>query len=222
MAVEKIKNQKSFTRSYRPVVIWLDDLEEIFSLLKEAAKDVQISTEDYHFTSIDKLKEHYGSLTQFVMDITSSSPYVSIHFARSWMTVRISPGAQSAQLFHEIDAILARRQRSIFYSWWCAVPVVLFGAAPHFFPAQALPIVAVQSALLSWYVWVVFIGWRRTAVINLQRRSEARPFFQRNKDQLALLLIGSVIGGLVTFAGIVVKERFYPSAPTVNESKPPS
>jgi hypothetical protein len=221
--MEKIKKQTTFTRSYRPVVIWLEDLEEIVSILKEAAKDVQISTEDYHFTSVDKLKEHYGSLTQFVMDITSSSPYVNIDFARRWMTVRVSPGAQSAQLFHEIDAILARRQRSIFYnSWWSVVPILLAGPAAYFFRAQAQVIIAVQLVLAVWYIWVVFIGMRRTAVINLQRRSEVRPFFERNKDQLVLLLIGSVIGGLITFAGVVMKERFYPSAPTVNDSKPPS
>jgi hypothetical protein len=55
----------------------------------------------------------------------------------------------------------------------------------------------------------------------LQRRSEARPFFERNKDQLILLLIGGIVGGLITFAGVVAEERFYPSAPTVNPTKPP-
>jgi len=219
MAVEKIKNQKSFTRSYRPVVIWLEDLEEIVSILKEAAKDVQISTEDYRFTTVDKLKEHYGSQRQFAMEIASSSPYVRIEFARLWMRVHVSPGPQSAQLFHDIDTILVRRQRSILHSWWWVMPILLAGTAAHFFPAQAQVIVAVQAVFAVWYLWVLFIGLRRTAVINLQRRSEARPFFERNKDQLVMLIIGSIIGGLITFTGVVLKERFYPSAPNLNEPK---
>ena len=91
----------------------------------------------------------------------------------------------------------------------------------NFFPEQATPIVGVQLVLAVWYLWVSFIRLRQNAVINLQRRREARPFFERNKDQLLILLIGAVVGGLITFAGVVVKERFYPSAPAVNATKPP-
>jgi hypothetical protein len=67
----------------------------------------------------------------------------------------------------------------------------------------------------------LFVTLRRSAVINLQRRAEARPFFERTKDQLLLLLIGAVVGVLVTFAGVVMKERFYPSCTTMNVPTPP-
>jgi hypothetical protein len=78
----------------------------------------------------------------------------------------------------------------------------------------------VLIALAAWYLWVMFVSMRRTAVVNLQRRSDTRPFLERNKDQLIILLIGAVVGGLITFAGVVVKERFYPSTPTINATKP--
>jgi hypothetical protein len=55
--MEKLKKQKSFGRSYRPVVIWLEDLAEIVSTLKENAKDVHISTDDYLFTTTEGMKE---------------------------------------------------------------------------------------------------------------------------------------------------------------------
>jgi hypothetical protein len=155
------------------------------------------------------------------MEITSSSPYVRIQFTRLWVNVHVSPGPQSAQLFHDIDVVLARRQRSIFYSWWWLVPILTAGAAARFFPEQAGAITAVQLVFSVWYFWALFVTMRRTAVIDLQRRSEARPFFERTKDQLILLLIGSLVGGLVTIAGVVIKERFYPSMPTVNVPKPP-
>ena len=219
--MEKVKKQKSFTRSYRPVVIWLEDLAEIVSTLKQIAEDVQTSTEDYHFTTVEEVKEHFGSQTQFEMEITSSRPYVRLELARLRVELHVSTGPKSAQLFHDIDVVLARRQRSIVYSWWWLVAILVAGAAAHFFPEQAGPITAVQAVFLVWYLWVMFITLRRTAVINLQRRSEARPFLERNKDQLILLLVGAVLGGLITFAGVVMKERFYPAAPTVAAPKPP-
>jgi hypothetical protein len=219
--MEKLKKQKSFGRSYRPVVIWLEDLAEIVSTLRENAKDVHISTEDYLLATVEELKEHFGTQTQFAMEVTSSIPYVRLELTRLWVKLHVSAGPQSAQLFHDIDVVLARRQRSIFYSWWWLVAILALGAAPHFFPEQATPMLVVQSVIGVWYLWVMFTILRRTAVVNLQRRSEARPFLERNKDQLLLLFIGGIVGGLITFAGVVAKERFYPSAPTVNATKPP-
>ena len=60
-----------------------------------------------------------------------------------------------------------------------------------------------------------------TNMAGFNLRNAQRPFLERNKDQLLLLLIGGIVGGLITFAGVVAKERFYPSAPTVNATKPP-
>jgi hypothetical protein len=158
------------------------------------------------------MKEHFGSQTQFEMEITSIVPYVRIQFNRQWVKVDTASGPQSAQLFHEIDLVLARRQRSIFYSWWWFVTIFVAGAAARLFPEQAGPITAVQAVFFVWLLWVLFISVRRTAVINLQCRSETRPFFERTKDQLAILLIGACVGGLVTFGGVIAKEHFYPTA----------
>jgi hypothetical protein len=166
-------------RSYRTVVILLEELSEIVSILKEAAKDVQISTEDYRFATVDELKEHYNSQAQFAMEITSLSPYVHIEFTHLWVKAHVASGPQSAKLFHEID-IFVQRQRGIFYSWWWIVLFFVAGAAAHFIPEQSA-ITAVQLVLAVWFLWVMFVSLRRTAVINLQRRSEARPFLERNK-----------------------------------------
>jgi hypothetical protein len=219
--MEKVKKPRKFGRSYRPVVIWLEDLTEIVSTLKESAKEVHISTEDYLFKTVEEFKEHFGSQPQFDAEImTIGGPYVRIEFGRMWVRVHIGPGPQSAQQFHDIDAILTRRQRSIFYSWWWLVPLLLAAVAAHVFPDQAGAIVVAQSVIGSWYLWVLFVGLRRSVVINLQRRSEARPFLQRNGDQLMLMLISAAVGGLITFAGVAVKERFYPSTPIPTNTAP--
>jgi hypothetical protein len=222
--MQKRKKQKSFGRSYRPVIIWLEDLAQIVSILREKANDVHISTEDYLFATVEELKEHFGTQTQFAMEVTGSIPYVRLELNRWWVKLHVSAGPQSAQLFHDIDSILASRQRrfSFLYSNWMVLPILIGGGVARFFPEQAnSPIVGVQAVFAVWYLWVLFIRMRQSAVVNLQRRSEVRPFLERNKDQLLLLLIGGIVGGLITFGGVVAKERFYPSAPTVNATKPP-
>src|ERR1700730_11660622 len=80
--MEKLKKQKSFGRSYRPIVIWLDDLREIIATVKDKEREVHISTEEYLFTTIEELPEPLGSQLQFDMKKTSSVPYVRIQFHR--------------------------------------------------------------------------------------------------------------------------------------------
>jgi hypothetical protein len=121
--MEKVRKEKSFGRSYRPIVIWLEDLAEIVSTLRKNAKDVHIATEDYLFETVEELKEHFGTQTQFAMEVTSSIPYVRLELTRLWVKLHVSAGPQSAQLFHDIDSILARRQRRfpflIAVGWSC-------------------------------------------------------------------------------------------------------
>lgn len=226
--MEKIRKQKSYRRSYGPVVIWLEDLTEIVALLKENCKDVQISTESYKFGTVDELKEHLGSAVQFALEIDGSGPYVSVDFNRRSATLHVSAGAQAAYIFDEIDTIVARRQRRFptTYRLSFLMAVLVISLAGSYFlqiylAVRSGPVAdaynAVQIALSLWFVWATFVTSRRTSVINLQRRSEARPFFDRIKDQLALLLIGACIGGVVTFGGVVAKEHFYPSVCVVKQ-----
>jgi hypothetical protein len=218
--MEKIRKQKSYRRSYGPVVIWLEDLTEITALLKENCKEVQISTADYRFGTVDELKEHVGSQAQFALEIDSGDPYVSIDFDRRTASLYVGAGAQAAYLFHEIDGIIERRQRRfpmLYRLWFLMACSAALWAVNYFFLADrtdtiSFVLISLQAIFSLWFLWAWFVVLRRTSVVRLQRRSEARPFFERNRDQLLLLLIGAVMGGLVTFAGIVAKEHFYPSA----------
>jgi flagellar biosynthesis GTPase FlhF len=81
--MQKIKKQKSFESSYRPVVIWLEDLAELFAVMKENAEEVGVTTDDYRFGTIEELKEHFGSQTQFQLRIVDSSQrFAYIEFTR--------------------------------------------------------------------------------------------------------------------------------------------
>ncbi|MVT66875.1 hypothetical protein GPL21_17385 [Bradyrhizobium pachyrhizi] len=230
--MKRIKRTKAFERSYLPMVLWSEDLDEIVSAFKEARNDrgeVVITTDDYQFESVDDLKEHFGSRTLTKLEIAATQPFGYVKFDMSWVKLYVSSGPKSAHLFHEIDAILSRCQRKpkILYNGWFLTAAVLINLGYSYLPnpwlsarAGALLSTGVSSIVLVWTCWAWLHRAFRSAVIRLQHRKETKPFFERNKDQLVMLLIGALIGGMVTFGGVVLKEHFYPSA-TVTPLKAP-
>jgi hypothetical protein len=60
---------------------------------------------------------------------------------------------------------------------------------------------------------------RDTVAATLERMS----FFQRTKDQLALIVISAIVGGIITFAGTRLTDRIFKVGPErVHTAAPPS
>ena len=66
------------------------------------------------------------------------------------------------------------------------------------------------NLLTLWALWACYVRISRECVIKMQRRSERHPFFIRNQDQLIMMFVAALVGGCVTFAGVALKEHFYP------------
>jgi hypothetical protein len=54
--MDKVKIEKKFTKKYGPVVLWWDDVVELFVTVRESASDVEISTEAYKFSTLEALR----------------------------------------------------------------------------------------------------------------------------------------------------------------------
>jgi hypothetical protein len=136
----------------------------------------------------------------------------------------VSSGEKSAQLFIEIDEILTRYQRKPrwAYSSWIMFPVLILGPAQYAVPdiELRLGVVSVQFLLFVWAMRAAFIGIRRGIVVRMQRRSEAKGFFERNRDQLILFVITAIVSGLLGFAGGQIKDRFFPSTNSQSKAAP--
>lgn len=224
--MKKVKQEKSFRRSYWPLVVWFDQLAELLAVMKEAGNEVSITVKDYQFDTIEELREQFGvgSLRELKLSITK--PFAYLEFSSTWVIAYVSSGPHAPKLFFELDEILSRCQRkpTFLYSQWL---LLALGIGEYFLlssdkfsnSAFDIAILLLAAFLAPWVIWVGFIRTTRTSLIRLQRRFEAKTFVERNKDQLIILLIGALIGGAVTFGGVVLKERFYPSA-TVAQPKP--
>ena len=141
--MKRKKNEKSFSKSYGPVVIWKDDLEQIVEAL---GGDVAISNDDYTFNSIDDAAQNFLQKPQFTLNLDGCSPpYAEVDFRPTSTKVRVTGGANSTSIYHELDEILTRCQRraSFLYSMWIPPVAVLTSAAMWIVPTELLPLWAI-------------------------------------------------------------------------------
>jgi hypothetical protein len=107
--MEIIKKEKSYLKSYDPVVVWLDDLTEIIRTMQTT--EPEITTDDYKFSSLDDLKEHFGGQEIHKLKISSTKPYSSVTFERFSVDLYVGSSPTSGQLYHELDDLLMMRVR---------------------------------------------------------------------------------------------------------------
>jgi hypothetical protein len=190
----------------------LEELIEAMSNL--GGGGVTLSTENYEFDSLDDAAKHFGSRAQHEFKVgTKSSPWAQVEFNSLATRLFVGRGPDSLKVFHELNEIIRRRQRfpAVGYNMLLLVAWgVAGGAVSNLFkwPWELAP--ALVS--LPWFSWGFYVRLRRHSVLIFQPRSEARPFFERNKDQLLMYLITFVLGGLLVFAGTQVKDRFFPAS----------
>jgi hypothetical protein len=109
--MEKI--EKSITKSYLPVKVFLDDLEAIESTLKEFTENIVIKTDRYSFSNTDELITKYKNQNIKALEISSYNPYnIHIEFLPVW--VKLYSGSDSTVatgLFYKLDSILSSTTR---------------------------------------------------------------------------------------------------------------
>lgn len=222
--VKKTRVEKSYRRSFTPLVLWLEDVEDIYGLLEANSESVEISDDDYVFKSLQAAKEHFGTEPVYKLKFTTSRPYAVFEgdrFSASWY---VGASDKSAKLYYEVGDRLAARQRwpRPLFRWYAnlVLPflVVVVGSTYDSgtkFSWSVAAAMAAQVILLLLMLHAAFIGSRRTLVVHFVRRSEKKGFFARNKDQLLMFVITSLVSAAIGFAAGQMKDRYFPpSSPT--------
>jgi len=98
---------------YPPVLLWLDDLEEIEGLLKPWASTVKFKTANAEYDSVAEAKSDVKEDEISGFEIECSSPYASVELRRYAARVYVSASENPANagVFHSLDAIMKRRVR---------------------------------------------------------------------------------------------------------------
>jgi len=202
----------SISKEYLPLILYLEDLSNIVQVLGDAGKSPKISTTEYSFESVAELQKQYGSGDLTALRIESNSPHLSIEM--TCMAARLYVGSsqpEAAGLMWKINAILLRCRRR--GSWLYSLPgsvgvgALLGSSIPILFLWDAL---AGLTAVLVWGFWMAWsfrITRRRYCLIILRPRSEVAGFVRRNKDQLVLAIIATVLGAILGVIGTLLTSR---------------
>jgi hypothetical protein len=188
-----------------PARLYLNDLREIESILKEHCEVLSLAAEGYGFASIDELKDlKVKSINE--LNISSSKPFISLDFsfADSYIYSRRDDANIHGMIVKIAEFLKGRRKWSGFlksYKLYFVMVVFVFGL--QWLIASSIPStvwVKDGAALLS--SLILMLGWiyitdKRIAynVINLYERvGEKEGFFKRNQDQIVIRLLFTILG----------------------------
>lgn len=213
-----MKRKPEALTNYLPLILWREDLEELMSVLSRRNGAVEIVKGDYIFDTLDELAAHVGSRDQTNLTISSSKPYAQIELQPSASRVFVMAEDATSSIFYEIDTVLTSRQRRIplLYSYSAVNTISTAVILLSFFAGWSVSHAGMPGyfsliplLLVGWTVWVLFVRLKRNSVIRLERRVDRKSFFQRKKDELALMIISALIGAGLGVAGTMLAGYFH-------------
>lgn len=199
------RKTQSFRKELKMPRLFRDDLNAIEKVIKEELKpeSYKLETKEYEYEAVESIPKDTGTTTEF--NIETRSPYISIDFHRSRADIYTSDdNLITTGAVAKILNILAKKERKILF-WFQQVAIwiapILFGT----FIARAISRSAERWIFLAisllagiWWIFSFYNSMYKFSVINFILPNENPGFIKRNKDQIILLIIGTIFGCLVT------------------------
>lgn len=208
VVVEKVPESVSW--SVPKLRLYREDVAELLAIFARTAEQVEVEVGGYRLSEAEELTEVPIEETS-ALSIKATGPYVSLTLTHvnGWLYASGSAGAGARGLADEVRAFLIRRRDRIgtvgvrlgYVSPGLATSALLAAAALY---ATGASSATVAGLLLLAVAWVIYTWWasrealRHHARIVLKPRAEAPGFFRRNGDKIILMLLGLVLGALLT------------------------
>ena len=203
--MKKVK-ESSKSQSFPSVELFLSDLEEIYEILTETSKEINISSGEYVYESLRDLRENNPQKIK-KLEFQGHNPYISLSFKKSINSVWLYIGdvtKESENAFYRISAILNKKKLPL--SKFFTFPLfVIFNII--FFILLCIPKDLIQNIfpskisflsfvflplILSIFCFLFSTGY--LSKINLINKNKRSTFIKRKKDDIILLIIGAIIG----------------------------
>lgn len=204
------KTDNSIYKTYSPLKLYMEDLEKIEEVLKEAANDVSIKTDDYEYESIKELCDHFITKSNRIkrLKFETKSPYGSVEFKESDARIYFSSSDKDAGLFFKLDQIISCKTRkpkwlySIFFS---LLFPLFFGFVVSFFVARTINSIFLYSFLITYGItscltwWAMFTDLRRHSIISLNHK---KSWFAESIDKQPMTFLQIILTILMTLVGL--------------------
>jgi hypothetical protein len=197
----------SIHKNFGPVALYYDDLSRIVGILESNGIDnLKFATDEYEFSSLEELEElDVEFLNNF--EINSRGNGFWIHIGKYGTSI-YSP-KKTGEFYAAFTLVVEylkkkRRKLRILYS------PLFSGLTLGVFPVYLFENIKSMDAykiLIAFLLFLVgalttynalVLGIEKANLIFLKRKLENPGFFKRNKDSLILVIIGSIIGAIIT------------------------
>ena len=206
------KTQQHLFFHGRTVKLYRDDIEEILDILTTHCEKVIIASYDYEYESLDELKSKRGTDLKQI-ELKGRSPYVYFHasrgsMGRSWVS---ADGEGAETPYFLISNLLTQHKRKllrlifnpilcIFYA--ASVTTLMLVFRQHFKATASFVVVMLfySSFLITLLLLAMGTFLGELSIITLKRKHEQSSFWSNNKEKVWLMIIGAIIGGILTKA----------------------
>ncbi len=200
------KNVYSKSLKILPVKVYLEDLDEIISILNEdGPRKIEIKTREYKLTP-DEFKQKYKDANLNYLEINSHSPYINVSFDYS-NGVRIYSGDDSASSVGIIEKIknVVKPKRKIFNLFLGKSNLnlsIFFILCWFFFLLFFKPLATKDVYLGGLIVYIVFSALFMAPLFNrnniiVSNKKDRPNFFIRKSDDLVIAIISAFLGGAI-------------------------
>jgi len=199
--MEKIRD--SIQKKLPPLRLFFDDVRELHGFICSIAENVTLEAEDYRLTSPEELKKlNVRQIHNFT--IRAERPYIRVQLTNASATIYLGNADINAEgIAVRIEEILHKGKAKVYF-----LPVGFLSGMIISIPLwigifmKSITIAGIGLALPLAYFILMQIDLKfrfeqYSTILSLERNEET-SFWNRNKDQITLLVIGSILGSGVT------------------------
>ena len=194
---------------FGPTRLYLNDVEELVTLLSVALRDVRIEADGYKATDPAALPKLGREIKDF--ELSGFDPYVFVSLQPRRVSAYCEDGheAVGAGLLAQIEDVLQRRQAPLAWlrSWHVTLLTFVFLGVSLLIPRSS-PIPLVMLLIVLGVLMVALALWAarrdlfRRGRVYTSRSGDRIGWIERNGDAALIALVAAVIGSVV--GGIVV------------------
>ena len=202
----------SLSERLPPVRLYLEDLENIVELLNEADAHIEIQTQNHSFQDLTDLEKLPVKSLQELKFMTKGLLYISLDFEkrRTFLFILKNTGIQRS-VFSKLQEFLISRRRQTFQfgkSWdnqfYTINGVAFILLILYFVLCNIFNLDFLFSSIGGIVIYTVILilalvrDFTNKTVIYLKYKSEMPNFWERNNDQIGLLIISLILTIAIT------------------------
>src|SRR4030042_649581 len=201
-----IKREKPIKKEFSVPKLYLDDLQDIYEILTELSKDIELKCEDY---ILDNIKELAGIKNDTIkyFEFVLSNPNVNILCSEGKVIIDINEDTLLLRgIYDKIKQVIEKRIKNIpskttIFLLISSIPIILF-LFIYFMITYNFIILYIMFAVLFLIVasLLFFIFRTDKTIIYLKLKIDINTFWIRNKDKIIISIFSALLSAIITSA----------------------